>query len=147
MTTTLILRASLGPGQLNWLRTEGVSDRYGYVNLWKDGQEETYELPEAGKHQGKRGKLIAVVKETRNSTHIGDMFHGIGPSTPDVNDEIILGEGTLDTYTDGDGWTCVGLKPDGGRDYHWLDVPMLYRAHDQIVELFFEYEMETEQHA
>ena len=144
MAKLIMERVSLGTGELNWLRGERIFDRYGYINLWTDMNDETtHDLPEAWKLIERKGTLIAIVQETRVSIHIGDMFHAVGPVTPEVGEEIVLGTGELDIYTDGDGWTCVGLKPDDGREYFWLDVPMLYRAHSQIVELFFEQEIES----
>ena len=99
------MRVLLGTGHFNWLRGERVSDRYGYVNLWKaSASEETHPLPKAREHEGEHGKLVAIIKETRESSHIGDVFHGIGPSIPEVGEEIVIGEGILHTYKEPEGW-------------------------------------------
>jgi len=50
-----------------------------------------------------------------------------------VGEMVILGEGTL--RFEGNG---VGLLPDDGRTTLWLNIPALYRVHNQTVTLFFE---------
>lgn len=123
---------SLGTGVLSWKREERVGDRYGTVRLFPDTEaEDPTDLNETS--YGLRGRLVAVVKETRQSPHIGDLFHGVFPVTPEVGEKIVLGEGIL-FYED----NSVGLNPDTGRETLWLDVPALYRAHHQTVELFFD---------
>lgn len=124
----------LGNGVLNWPPAERVGDRYGLVKLfatpaWRD----VVELELHGTEEGQRGRLVAVVKETRKSQHIGDLFHGVFPEMPNTGDKIVLGEGTL--FYEGD---SVGLRPDDGRETQWLDIRALYRAHDQTVDLYFE---------
>jgi hypothetical protein len=135
----------LGTGRLTWNRGERITDRYGAIYLLADGDSLSEGTniahirvfdPLLGKH----GKLIAEVIETRESTHIGDLFHGFAPVTPDVGENIVLGEGTLFTETETDGkttWSMVGLKPDDGRDHFWLNPKKLYRAHEQTVKLWF----------
>lgn len=124
----------LGIGILNWDRGERVSDRYGFVKLFTSvGIEETLLFDED--HKDRKGRLVAKVIETRKSDHIGDLFHGVFPVTPDVGESIILGEGMLAVDDD-----AVGLKPEDGRESMWLDIWKLYRAHLQTVELYFEYE-------
>ncbi len=124
----------LGTGILNWDRGERVSDRYGFVKLFTSlGSEETLLFDEA--HKDKKGRLVAKVIKTRKSDHVGDLFHGVFPATPDVGENIILGKGILVVDDD-----AVGLKPEDGRDSMWLEIKKLYRAHLQTVELFFEYE-------
>lgn len=122
----------LGTGVLSWNRYERVSDRYGTVCLFAS--------PSGGEKvrliqvkEGARGRLVAIVKETRRSQHIGDLFHGVFPKTPKVGQKITLGEGTLFFEDDG-----VGLQPDDGRDAQWLDMRALYNAHEQTVTLYFE---------
>ena len=74
--------------------------------------------------------------ETRQSSHIGDIFRGISPSTPQIGDSIELGEGTLFVSASPEGqW--VGLEPDELRNSDWLDPEALYRVHDQTVVLSF----------
>lgn len=130
-------RVLLGTGQLSWHRGERVTDRYGSIGLFVNHLNDTIELPLAIANEGRTGKLIAIVTETRKSRHVGDILAGHSPSTPEVGEEIVLGEGTLFTERY-DSYFYLGLKPDDGREYNWLDTKMLYRAHEQSVELWFE---------
>lgn len=124
----------LGTGILNWDRGERVSDRYGFVKLFTAiGSDETLLFDTI--HKDKNGRLIAEVIQTRKSDHIGDMFHGVFPVTPDVGESIVLGEGNLTVDDD-----AVGLTPADGRETLWLDINKLYRAHLQTIKLYFEYE-------
>ncbi len=129
----------IGTGILNWPTTERVNDRYGIVALWP--QDDPYgqaPLPMAPKPlDGVRGQLIAKVLETRESTHIGDLFRKIYPVTPEVGEEIVLGEGVVFYQMEADGRTYIGLKPEDGRSNDWMDPKKLYRAHAQYVELYF----------
>jgi hypothetical protein len=135
---------SLGKGVLTWNREERVSDRYGTVYLMEEGHTSltTKSSPslvgaETPTLSGKKGKLVAVVLEARESTHIGDMFRGIRPRTPGVGQSIELGEGLLFTEPAYDGGLIVGLQPIDERNSDWLDPRALYDAHEQTVELFF----------
>lgn len=123
----------LGTGRLNWRRFERVGDRYGSVCLTHNGDNDTFDLP---KYTG-FGKLIAVVKETRNSTHIGDLFHGFFPQKPEIGEVIELGEGYI-FYDHDELGEMVGLKPMDNRETFWLDPKALYRCHDQTIELSFQ---------
>jgi hypothetical protein len=134
-------KIELGTGVLGWERSERVTDRYGAV-LLMDGPNwdaKGIKLAVAPEHLGKLGKLVAEVLETRQSGHLGDWFHGVGPSTPTVGERIVLGTGKLFT-----GWsedcnaTTIGLKPLRPKKDFWLDPKKLYRAHDQTVRLVFE---------
>ena len=124
----------LGTGVLNWNRHERVSDRYGTVCLFASpSSEEKVRLVQV--KEGVRGRLIAIVKETRQSRQIGDLYHGISPKAPKVGQKITLGEGTL-FFEKEEG--TVGLQPDDGRDSQWLDMRALYNAHEQTVTLCFD---------
>lgn len=140
----------LGIGVLNWPRAERVGDRYGVVFLNREsggyrypGEEDPREpAPEykdirdvsAGEH----GRLVAVVLKARESGHIGDLFHGVGPRTPKVGRRITLGTGTLFFETaEGMNGIGAGLRPDDGRATLWLKIRALYDCHDQTVELWF----------
>lgn len=131
----------LGTGRLSWPRFERVGDRYGTVMLMADGDSFTepsrYVRPNNAP-VGQRGTLVAEVLEARESTHIGDLFRGFFPETPEVGERIILGEGTFFTEETDFGALLLGLRPDDGRDSDWLDPPKLYRAHEQTVRLTFE---------
>ncbi len=120
---------------LNWSRYERIGNRYGCFHLAGTPQGEdwvTWEAAPAGEH----GALIAEILETRRSGHIGDIALGVGPSSPQCGEKVALGTGTLFTEMD-DGVPRIGLKPDDGRDELWLDVPGLYRCHNQTVRLIF----------
>ncbi len=123
----------LGRGVFGWNSNERVSDRYGAVAIYENGKV-VLDLKAAKKLVGKRGRLVAHVEETRESHHIGDLFRGIGPTTPKKGEKIVLGEvGTFFVEPD-----AVGTKPDEERESDWLDPRSLYRAHDQTVRLVFE---------
>lgn len=124
----------IGIGNLNWRRYERVSDRYGSICLYKS--QESEETVVLNKYHG-YGKLTAIIKEIRPSNHIGDMFRGLHPSTPQINDTIELGEGELFYNADEFG-EMVGLKPNNSRTSDWLNPKNLYKCHNQTVELWFE---------
>ncbi len=134
----------LGTGVLTWARGERVSDRYGSVFLMPEGQDSLnhgdpfVDLTRVDGH----GRLIAEVLKTRQSTHIGDFFRGLSPSTPEVGDRLILGEGTLWFLAEDFGDT-VGLFPDDDRELDWLDPHVLYQVHEQTVKLSFEQTQEA----
>lgn len=146
----------VGEGFFGWGGRERRSDRYGFVSLWK-----SIELKD-GDHfatcgleidlslesiRGKQGKLRAVVLETRESHHIGDIFHGFSPSTPEVGDVIELGVGrvTIDHMDCENKTGRIGIRPDDEREVFWLNPHNLYRAHDQTVRLeFVEGDLEME---
>lgn len=138
----------IGTGVLTWNRSERVSNRYGSIYLGVQDSElstVTHKLTETKidiieKLVGKAGKLIAVAIETRQSTHIGDLFRGISPSTPDVGEVIELGDGFLFTEPNPYEENChmIGVKPLEEREDDWMNPNALYRAHEQTVELYFE---------
>ena len=143
------MRILMGKGVLSWAPQERRSDRYGAVFLM---EEETNSF---SKEQApvellnqpaslQKGKLIAVVKKTRQSTHVGDWFHSVFPSTSIIGEEIILGCGSLFYDECKYGYQHVGLEPEDGRKSLWLDIHSLYKAHEQSVELYFELDEEGE---
>lgn len=127
----------LGKGELTWPRGERVSDRYGLVFLFnvETGSHIPFNKKTIEKNRGTKGSLIAVVTETRQSNHIGDIFRGIGPVTPDVGEEIELGRDGELYFESVEGIDCIGLRQN--REIDWLDPVKLYRAHEQTVELYF----------
>lgn len=141
-------RTSLGEGILNWPKKERVNDRYGLVGLWTESDvprpETLKEIHNYGQRQqriklahveeGKHGRLVVEVLRTQKSAHIGDLFRGLFPSTPKVGETIVLGEGYV-FYEEGN---FIGLEPKEQRESDWLNPKMLYRVHEQYVELFFE---------
>lgn len=123
----------IGTGVLDWDRGERISDRYGSVRLFDDSGPGKRPVELHKEQEGRHGRLIAVVRETRDSPHIGDLFHRVFPSTPTIGETISLGEGMLFFQDD-----AVGLVPDESRETLWLDIHALYRLHGQTVTLFFE---------
>lgn len=129
----------IGHGILNWRRNERITDRYGAIHLSSgDGFFVIFQR----QCEGQRGVLYAIVRETRVSSHCGDMLRGIAPSVPDLGEKIVLGSGTLfynEDITDTSAKiSFVGLKPDDGREHDWLDVHSLYKLHEQTVDLYFD---------
>lgn len=130
----------LGTGRLTWPRAERVGDRYGVVMLMADGDsmtETSHYINPTDPPVDRRGRLVAEVLETRDSTHIGDLFRGLFPETPEIGERIALGEGTFFTEDTDYGAITMGLAPDDDRTSDWLDPRNLYRAHEQTVRLFF----------
>jgi hypothetical protein len=111
-----------------------LSDRYGLIKLFEKprGTERSL-VPLRQVGEMVHGRLIAVIRETRSPSHIGDLFHHIFPKPGEVNASVILGEGEL-FFEDGG----VGLMPVDGRDTLWLNITALYVVHNQTVTLFFE---------
>lgn len=131
----------LGIGVLSWTGAERRSDRYGTVMLMTDpgtlmteprGYINPLESP-----VGQRGSIIAEVIETRDSDHIGDLFRGLFPETPEVGERIELGSGTFFIEPTSFGAVLMGLRPDEPRDSDWLNPRALYRVHVQTVRLLF----------
>jgi hypothetical protein len=134
----------IGEGILGWGREERVSDRYGAISLF--GADESELRLDVKSIAGKKGKLRAVVLETRQSRHIGDFFHGFRPVTPELDEVIELGIGTAFFEADETGGgDRVGVEPEESRDYFWMNPQRLYRANDQTVRLeFVQGDMEME---
>ncbi len=131
----------IGRGELGWFRAERVTDRYGSVSIYRDGESRLHDdIEKVRPLEGKKGTLKALITEVRESSHMGDFCRDLYPSTPEVGDEVILGQGTLffePLEEDGKTLYSVGLRPDDERDSDWLNPKSLYRCHDQTVELFF----------
>lgn len=120
----------LGTGVLDWESEERISDRYGLVELFLRLRELLKLNPVTEKLHG---KLIAIVREIRELHHIGDLFHGVRPTIPEVGERVELGTGAIFFEED-----AVGLMPDDRRATLWLDIRALYRLHNQTVTLYFE---------
>lgn len=140
----------LAEGELNWRKAERVSDRYGAIHIQTGGfyARTLYDLESDLPVEyatfdeapvGMIGRLLAEVTVTRDSYHIGDSYHEIEPTTPEVGEIIILGEGELFVETDNEERIpSIGVKPDDDREAEWMDIRSLYRAHSQTVKLYFE---------
>lgn len=128
----------IGIGGMSWPRGERVSDRYGTVGLIDGNAFDSTYIALDRPSEGARGRLVAVVKQGRRSTHIGDIFRGIAPLDEPLADgtERVLGTGTV-FYDVCEGWQLIGLRPDDSRDSDWLDPRALYDVHESIVELRF----------
>ncbi len=139
----LINAVLFGSGALNWDGKERRSDRYGSVALVDTNSENklispgaSFKKQIASDYIGRNGALVAKIIETRESTHIGDLFRGFAPSTPSISDHILLGNGKL--FIEEYQWaTAVGLTPEDGRKTDWLNPEALYKCHEQTVELYF----------
>ena len=135
----------LGTGVLSWDGIERRSDRYGSVMLLAEGIDSTSINDQEGvlwqanlPDIGALGRLWVKVTDVRESTHIGDIFRGIFPTTPVLGQEICLGTGRLFYDNCAGVYATVGLRPDDGRDSDWLNPGQLYKVHEQSVELYFE---------
>lgn len=140
MTKTL-----LGTGVLTWNRSERASDRYGTVALIADGENSqtrggSYLLLE---RVCGRGRLFVVVLEERTSTHIGDLVRGIFPKPTRAGSKILLNKkaGTVFLEKNVQAGISIGIRPDDPtQTSDWLDPRQLYRVHEHLVELWYEYE-------
>lgn len=141
----------LGRGELSWPPFERVSNRYGMITLGEENRSTSTSHPPTAflldtvqSLLGRKGTLIALVKETRQSTHIGDLFRGIFPpplGSVRVGEEFILGTGTFFAVKiiNGtvEGTWGIGLVPRDLRVDDWLFVNALYATHEQTVEIWF----------
>jgi hypothetical protein len=132
----------IGTGVLNWNRSERISDRYGAITMNNDNADDVVLTKDAKlfvdeirKHRNEFGYLVCHILETRESTHLGDLFHGFFPSTPKKGANIKLGEGKL--FYEYNNIDTVGLRPIDDRETFWLDPKKLYQVHEQTVELYF----------
>ncbi len=139
------MKMKLGYGIFAWDGTERRSRRYGSVIV----DTKPFEGPDRVEVQmdtaaitqlvGKRVRLTVEVVATRTSTHFGDAFLHIVPTTPEMGEVIELGVGTLLTIPLT--WLehpAFCLAPDDGRKEFWIDPRKLYRLHDQTVNIFAE---------
>ncbi|MDO8425538.1 MAG: hypothetical protein Q7T01_03420 [bacterium] len=137
------MRYEIGRGILSWLLGERRSGRYGTVVLCEQNYAETVrcerQLDEEVVRRlvGKRGSLVAEVLESRPSGHVGDFFHVVFPSQPEVGERVVLGVGHFFSEESECG-RQVGVSPEDGRVDLWLDINALYRVHDQTVRLLLE---------
>jgi hypothetical protein len=133
----------LGHGILTWDGSERRTGRYGTITLDDTDFAETVKTPSHLDVSAieqlceQRVTLKAVVVESRQSGHAGDRFLDIYPSTPLIGDTIIIGTGKLFVIpiSWGNGLS-IGLQPQDGREEQWIDPGILYRLHDQTIQLF-----------
>jgi len=86
------------------------------------------------------GTLKASVISTRQSTHVGDLFRSLKPTTPNIGEVIELGHGFL--FYEYHDILSIGLRPQKARETDWLNPQSLYRCHHQVIELYFQPEKE-----
>lgn len=138
---------SIGKGIFGWYPTERRSDRYGNFNLMDEGLADdaraayTISMPKLLGFADKKVRITCVVLEDRDSTHIGDMFHNIGPTRPDKGEVVELGVGILrvglnPSPAPSKESESIGLEPTDGRSTLWIDPRLFYRLHEQTVEVF-----------
>lgn len=138
------MKTLLATGTFMWDGPERRSQRYGYFyannSSFDDAAEVTpaYCATEAEALEGQKVKIVVKIVESRPSGHAGDLYLDILPTTPNVGEEIELGIGTLDLQPSPhcSDVTYLGLKPSDGRGMYWLDPHILYRLHDQTVEIY-----------
>ena len=127
----------LGTVKFTWKEKERRTDRYGSVYLLESNRtsESIYAVITVPPSiYGKKVKLMALIKETRKSAHIGDFFRKIYPRNPNVGDLIVLGEGRIFTKKNDDHLE-VGVLPEDGRSIDWMNPRSLYDCHDQTVDI------------
>lgn len=119
----------LGTGKFTWDSAERRTNRYGSFTL-VDG----VEIFDSTIFLNKMVKISCEVLETRKSSHMGDIFLGIYPSTPKVGDVIELGTGIFDIQNSTWNEECPDffLKNEERREL-WIDPVQLYKVHDQTV--------------
>ena len=131
----------LGSGIFCWMAQERRSGRYGSFFLCDENYEGdvhhdvVVDTKAVGALDGKRVRLTAKVIQSRQSGHVGDNFLKIKPVRPQDSELIEIGVGLfwIDTTPKGD--TQMGLKPSDDRKDLWIDPRILYRLHDQTVEI------------
>lgn len=88
-------RTLLATGHFTWDAIERRSDRYGSVRLSDDKDQNVLLNPSLDVLEGERGRLVAEVLIPVRSPHVGDIARGLVPSTPEIGEIVILGEGSL----------------------------------------------------
>ena len=134
----------LGSGTITWTSEERISDRYGSIYLFNyENQDDLTMLLDfqlIKRFNGCLGTLKASVISTRQSSHVGDMFRSLKPTTPKIGEVIELGHGFL--FYEKNEPISIGLRPQKARVSDWLSPQSLYRCHHQVVELYFQPEKE-----
>lgn len=137
------MKSATGYGQFTWDGEERRSNRYGSFvldNLSDPIDPATLDLASLEQMRARRVKIACKVVKTRPSHHVGDLFLGIQPSTPEVGEVITLGVGGL--VVEPCDWAphkvALVLAPEDHRPGLWMDPRLLYRLHDQTVEMLVE---------
>lgn len=139
------MKMKIGSGVFGWDGAERRSDRYGHVHLGADPYAKSsvcvpgLNMEAVMGLVSKKVKMWAIVAETRESGHVGDLEYGIKPTTPEVGERVDLGVGLLGIEkVPWDANPALVLVPEDGRNTFWIDPRALYRLHDQTVELHVE---------
>lgn len=133
------MRHHIGTGRLTWNGSERRSDRYGTIFLIQSGDSTSPETPPLcpitlpADSCGKLFALTAKITENRESTHIGDIFHGVFPRLQPVGTVVDLGVGYLSVNG-----SYLSLVPVDKRSTQRMSMRGLYDAHEQTVELWIE---------
>ncbi len=139
------MKMLIAHGVFTWHGAERRSDRYGTFAIDTTPYNNTITVPAmvdptVESLEGERVQIQVEVVEARDSGHIGDLFRGIFPTTPEVGTVIDLGEGVL--FIERNDWSVggmmFGLLPDDDREVDWFDPHKLYRLHDQTVKVYME---------
>lgn len=131
-------------GVFTWHGNERRTERYGGIMLmqrppmdWADDTCGSVSLDPFRPLKGKRVRVTATVIEARKSIHVGDLFRQIFPSQPDVGEVVHLGDGVVVGFEHGADYDHMLFRRKGrhqtGGD--WMDPRLLYRLHDQTVDL------------
>lgn len=136
----------VGKGILCWSREERVTNRYGSIHLNDRPYEGSaqasadVDVPTLTALDGKRVRIACKVIESRQSSHVGDKFLHLKPVQPDTGEVIELGVGFLSIQRAS--WDAsvieICLRPNDGREDLWINPRVLYRLHDQTVEVYAE---------
>lgn len=132
----------IAKGIFSWDGAERRSQRYGAFTVdCTDFNNDVETEAFRNKYEGRCWVYCRVV-ETRKSGHLGDQFLKISPSTPKVGEIIELGVGNLKSVRNDFIDIMYELHPEDSRKHFWIDPRILYRLHDQTVEIYAE---ETDQ--
>lgn len=128
-------------GYFGWGRDDRVSGRYGGITLSSAPQiEPTEDLSTMSHFLGRRVRIRALVLETGDTSHPGDLIRGHEPSKTMPGTSVELGVGYVMALTDLYGVpTIVFCRQERmGHSEEWIDPKQLYRLIDHKVGLLVE---------
>jgi hypothetical protein len=146
------MKKLVATGVLGWGKYERQSKEYGYIAIEptgygekaKSGIEPHFDTALLNSLIGKRVRLTALVRETRKSEHVGDLYlyypgttDPLLPTQPEKNAVIEIGVGPLQFKLDDQFVNpMLGVNTTGGK--FQMDPEQLYKLHDQTVDLYVE---------
>lgn len=146
------MKKLLATGVFGWGKYERQSKEYGYVAVEptgygdkaKCGIEPYFDTALLNSLIGKRVRLTALVRECRQSEHVGDLYlyypgttDPLLPIQPEKNEVIEIGVGPLQFKLDDQFKNPMfGVNTTGGK--FQMDPEQLYKLHDQTVDLYIE---------